>query len=145
MVTLTQRMCVPVSGVPISNFSLANIAKETLWVIELHNGDDSRLTHEFISRAFMPALDAVERHWRKNWREAMKTKEKEGGRGALVIVGNRKQQKFFSNGEYHRCWSSICLLISTLSGLDYENASKDPLFFPSKPFVFLHLLSIHLD
>lgn len=108
IVTLTQRMCTPVSRVPVSNLSLANLAKDALWVIELHNGDDSRLSHELISRAFMPALDAVERHWRKNWREAMKTKGKEGGRGALVIVGNRKQHKFFSNGERPRCWGSIC-------------------------------------
>lgn len=83
-----------------------------LWVLELHNGDDSRLTHDLISKAILPALDEVERSWRQQWREAQKTKNKESGRGALIIVGNRKQNKFFSNG------------------LDYENAVKDPLFFP---------------
>lgn len=85
--------------------------KDGLWVIEMHNGDDSRLTHEFIGNAFMPALDAVERHWRDNWRQATQTKNKDGGRGAVVIVGNRKQHKFFSNG------------------LEYERASKDPFFW----------------
>lgn len=82
-----------------------------LWVIELHNGDDSRLTHDMIGKALLPALDAIERSWREQWREARHTKHSEGGRGALVIVGNRKQNKFFSNG------------------LDFESAIKDPLFF----------------
>ena len=68
-------------------------------MLELHNGDDSRLTHEFIGQAVLPALDEVERSWRQQWREAAKTKSKEGGRGALIIVGNRKQNKFFSNGK----------------------------------------------
>ena len=63
----------------------------------------------------MPALDAVERHWRDNWREAMQTKNKDGGRGAVVIVGNRKQHKFFSNGKH--CWSltSILHMIDAIS------------------------------
>ncbi|GJE85516.1 enoyl-CoA hydratase/isomerase family protein [Phanerochaete sordida] len=93
-----------------------------LWVLELHNGDDSRLTHDLISKAVLPALDEVERSWRKQWREAQQTKTKEGGRGALIIVGNRKQNKFFSNG------------------LDYETASKDPLFFPRFYDPMLHRL-----
>ncbi|KZO96647.1 ClpP/crotonase [Calocera viscosa TUFC12733] len=76
---------------------------ETIWQIELHNGDDSRLTRQLLEEAFLPALDVVE----KDWRKALKS-----GRGdaALVIVGNTKQDKFFSNG------------------LDYENAIKDPTF-----------------
>lgn len=46
----------------------------------------------------MPALDAVERDWRNNWRVSQQSKDKEGGKGALIVVGNRKQNKFFSNG-----------------------------------------------
>ena len=47
----------------------------------------------------MPALDAVERDWRENWRAAKKAKDQNGGNGALIIVGRRDQDKFFSNGE----------------------------------------------
>jgi Delta3-Delta2-enoyl-CoA isomerase len=43
-------------------------------------------------------LDAVEREWRTNWRASQKTKDQESAKGAVVIVGNRKQNKFFSNG-----------------------------------------------
>lgn len=64
----------------------------------MHNGDDSRLTDTFILHAFKPALDAVERHWRANWREGVARKDAALCHGALLIVGNRKQDKFFSNG-----------------------------------------------
>ncbi|KAI0921515.1 hypothetical protein AcV5_000913 [Taiwanofungus camphoratus] len=80
------------------------------WLIELHNGEDSRFNEHFINKAFMPVLDAVERHWREQWREAQATKSGEGGGGALIIVGKRKQNKFFSNG------------------LDYDNLVKNPHF-----------------
>ncbi|EPT02872.1 hypothetical protein FOMPIDRAFT_1117410 [Fomitopsis schrenkii] len=82
----------------------------TSWLIEMHNGDDSRFTEQFVSHALMPALDAVERHWRENWRAARAAKDKNGGRGTLVLVGKRGQNKFFSNG------------------LDYDNLIKDPHF-----------------
>ncbi|KAF8624504.1 hypothetical protein AX15_005820 [Amanita polypyramis BW_CC] len=86
--------------------------KPTLWVIELHNGQDSRLTAELLTNGLGPALNAVERHWRENWRAAQAAKDEEGGKGALIIVGRKDQDKFFSNG------------------LDYANAIKDPNFFP---------------
>ena len=73
-------------------------ATPTSWLLEMHNGDDSRFTEKFISHALMPALDAVERHWRENWRAARAAKDKNGGRGTLIIVGKRGQNKFFSNG-----------------------------------------------
>ncbi|THG95234.1 hypothetical protein EW026_g6383 [Hermanssonia centrifuga] len=86
----------------------------SLWIIELHNGTDNRLTTAFITSAIIPALDAVERDWRNSWRAAAQTsKDEQGGKGALIIVGNRGQHKFFSNG------------------LDYENAVKNPFFFPN--------------
>ncbi|KAF8150775.1 ClpP/crotonase-like domain-containing protein [Crassisporium funariophilum] len=85
--------------------------KASLWIIELQNGQDNRLTHDLINKAIMPALDMVERQWREQRRSALKSKDKDGGKGALIIVGRRDQDKFFSNG------------------LDYENAIKDPNFF----------------
>ncbi|PFH53097.1 hypothetical protein AMATHDRAFT_45727 [Amanita thiersii Skay4041] len=85
--------------------------KPTLWVIELHNGQDSRLTVDLVDRALKPALDAVEKHWRGNWRKAQAEKDKEGGKGALIIVGKKDQDKFFSNG------------------LDFANVLKDSNFF----------------
>ncbi|KAK2460907.1 hypothetical protein APHAL10511_007377 [Amanita phalloides] len=86
--------------------------KPTLWVIELHNGQDNRLTAELVNNGLKPALDVVEKHWRENWRAAQMTKDKDGGKGAVVIVGRMNQDKFFSNG------------------LDFENISKDANFFP---------------
>jgi len=70
----------------------------TLWVIELHNGADNRLTFHFIDEAVMPLLDQVEKDWRTAYRAAQKTPDRKGAEGALVIVGNRSQDKFFSNG-----------------------------------------------
>ncbi|TFY65103.1 hypothetical protein EVJ58_g2194 [Rhodofomes roseus] len=89
----------------------------------MHNGDDSRFTEKFINKAMMPALDAVERHWRENWRAARAAKDKEGGKGTLIIVGKRTQNKFFSNG------------------LDYDNLVKDPNFHTNFfPLVFNPLI-----
>ena len=74
-------------------------AKPFLWVIELHNGQDNRLTTVMIDNAIKPALDAVENDWHKQWARAQQVKGKVGAEGALVIVGKRGQDKFFSNGE----------------------------------------------
>ncbi|KAJ7843939.1 hypothetical protein B0H13DRAFT_2097300, partial [Mycena leptocephala] len=59
--------------------------KDTIWVIELHNGQDNRLIPSLVDHGIKPALDAVERHWREH------------GNGAVIIVGRRDQDKFFSN------------------------------------------------
>ncbi|KAJ7028430.1 ClpP/crotonase-like domain-containing protein [Mycena alexandri] len=75
--------------------------KDTIWIIELHNGVDNRLTPALIDGALKPALDAVEGHWRTQWRAVQQqenAKDKSGGNGALIIVGKRSQDKFFSNG-----------------------------------------------
>jgi hypothetical protein len=57
---------------------------------------DNRLTPDFIRRAIMPALDDLEREWR-----ADKEGQLEGGPGkgqaALVTVGLRDRDRFFSN------------------------------------------------
>ncbi|KAJ6631020.1 ClpP/crotonase-like domain-containing protein [Mycena sp. CBHHK59/15] len=86
---------------------------ETVWVIELHNGQDSRLTPDLVDTGLKPALDAVERAWRAQWRAAEKAKHLAGGAGALIIVGRRDQDKFFSNG------------------LDLTLVHPNPNFFPS--------------
>ncbi|KAG5351570.1 hypothetical protein C0989_005786 [Termitomyces sp. Mn162] len=86
--------------------------RSSLWIIELHNGIDNRLTLDLIERGLKPALDAVERDWREHWRTAQKNKDKTGGKGALIIVGKRSQDKFFSNG------------------LDLPNVIPNPNFFP---------------
>jgi len=77
------------------------LAKPHLWVIELHNGQDSRLTATLVNKGLRPSLDLVEKHWRERWRKAWDAGDKEGGRGALIIVGRRDQDKFFSNGNYN--------------------------------------------
>jgi len=83
--------------------------KPSLWVIELHNGEDSRLTVVLVHHALRPALDTVEKHWREQWRPV---KDMKGANGALIIVGKRSQDKFFSNG------------------LDFQSVSKSLEFFP---------------
>ncbi|OCH95445.1 ClpP/crotonase [Obba rivulosa] len=96
----------------------------SIWIIEMHNGEDSRLSEAFIEEALKPALDAVESSWRQAWRAASAAKDKEGGKGALIIVGKRSQDKFFSNG------------------LDYDNARKSPHFHTNFfPLVVNPLLS----
>ncbi|KAJ6577358.1 ClpP/crotonase [Mycena capillaripes] len=73
--------------------------KDALWVIEMHHGADNRLTPTLVDQALKPALDAVERHWRSQWRAVPKdSKDKSGGNGAVIIVGRKDQDKFFSNG-----------------------------------------------
>ncbi|KAJ7678537.1 ClpP/crotonase-like domain-containing protein [Mycena rosella] len=72
--------------------------KETVWVIELHNGLDNRLTPDFVDLAIKPAFDAVEAHWRDQWRAVQNAKDKSAGNGAVILVGRRDQDKFFSNG-----------------------------------------------
>ena len=49
------------------------------------------------------------------------------GSGALIIVGKRSQDKFFSNGEYDVMLSEA--QSNTHIGLDYVNATADPNFF----------------
>ncbi|KAJ2916582.1 hypothetical protein MD484_g3816, partial [Candolleomyces efflorescens] len=86
--------------------------KPYIWVIELKNGQDNRLTSELVNKGIMPALDEVERQWRAQWGKANETKKKELGKGALIFVGRRDQDKFFSNG------------------LDFQNIVNDFNFFP---------------
>ena len=87
------------------------LAKPSLWIIELHSSHDNRLTSDLIHKGIMPALDIVEREWRERQRAALKSKTLEGGKGALIIVGKRDQDKFFSNGPA----ISACTMASPLT------------------------------
>jgi len=78
----------------------------TTWELEMHHGVDNRLNHEFIDKVLLKALDLVEKDWRSSTTEV-------GSPGALIIVGKKSQQKFFSNG------------------LDYEGTINDLGFFPN--------------
>jgi len=83
----------------------------TIWVVELHNGVDNRLTDRLITQALLPALDLVEKEWRNRRRSEMQDKQKNAGKGALILSGAHNQDKFFSNG------------------LDYASAINLPYFF----------------
>ena len=61
-------------------------------------GLDSRLTSHFLRDAFLPALDRVELVWRNAWKAAKEQGDLEAGKGAIVITGNLKQNKYFCNG-----------------------------------------------
>jgi len=91
----------------------------TAWIIELHNGVDNRLTDQLITQALLPALDLVEKEWRIRRRSEMQDKQKDAGKGALILSGAHNQDKFFSNG------------------LDYLSAISLPYFFTDifNPFI----------
>lgn len=74
------------------------LASPVVWQIELHNGVDNRLVKSLINDALKPALQIVEREWRKERAEGKAKKNKNAGAAALVIVGRLDQEKFFSNG-----------------------------------------------
>lgn len=57
------------------------------------------MTVELIDGGLKPALDVVEREWQEGWKKAQGVKDKTGGEGALIIVGRKDQDKFFSNGK----------------------------------------------
>lgn len=94
----------------------------------MHNGHDNRLTPELVNNGLKPALDAVEKHWRDEWRIAQTTNDKDGGKGAVILVGRMDQDKFFSNGKYRQ---NVCgNLTDRFVGLDFAVSSKDITFFP---------------
>jgi hypothetical protein len=51
-----------------------------------------------INDALKPALQIVEREWRKERGEGKAKQDKSAGTAALVLVGRLDQEKFFSNG-----------------------------------------------
>ena len=82
----------------------------------MHNGADNRLTDVFLTQALKPALDTVERHWRENWRAGAAKKDEKLTHGAVILVGNRKQDKFFSNGAAHVVTSPPLWMCGQLGG-----------------------------
>jgi hypothetical protein len=86
---------IPLYSAPITSLSAAS---SIVWQIELHNGVDNRLVKALVNDAFKPALQIVEREWRKEREEGNGKKDKDAGTAALVIVGRLDQEKFFSNG-----------------------------------------------
>ena len=96
----------------------------------MHNGDDNRLTDVFITQAMKPALDTVEKHWRDNWRAGQAKKDESLCKGAVILVGNRKQDKFFSNGMFLVYPPGPCT--DAVLGLDFPNVLPNPNFFPGK-------------
>jgi Delta3-Delta2-enoyl-CoA isomerase len=118
-----QPVQLPAGSEPLVTVSKAH---EHVWVIEMHNGPDNRLTQD-MCMAIIPALDVVEKSWRDAWRAASNDKgdkEKTSASGALIIVANRKQHKFFSNG------------------FDYPTLLKRPHFIPS---MYSNLKGILID
>lgn len=107
---MTYPLSLPAHG-PLITLTHPN---ESLWIIELHHSNDNRLTLEMVDYGIKPALDAVERDWREQWRTAQQNKDTEGAKGALIFVGARNQDKFFSNG------------------LDYPSVVANLNFFPGK-------------
>ncbi|KAF7327455.1 Acid protease [Mycena kentingensis (nom. inval.)] len=109
--------------------------KPTLWVIELHNGQDNRLTPALVN-ALNSLLDTVELKWRAQWRAVpADSKDRSAASGALILVGRKDQDKFFSNG--------LVLLQSpvvtlTRNRLDLTQVAFNGNFFPS---IFNPLLS----
>ena len=66
-----------------------------IWVLELKNGVDNRLTGVVCTKVITPALDIVEKEWRIARNKALKADDKAGAGGALIIVGSLDQNKFF--------------------------------------------------
>ena len=62
------------------------------------------MVNTLINDAFKPALQIVEREWRKEREEGKTKKHKDAGAAALVIVGRLDQEKFFSNGMLGLSW-----------------------------------------
>ena len=93
-----------------------------------------------INDAFKPALQIVEREWRKEREEGKTKKDKNAGVAALVIVGRLDQEKFFSNGapDPDSFWESdlnpLCL------GFDYPVSSRDLSFLAGGVHHVLRLL-----
>jgi Delta3-Delta2-enoyl-CoA isomerase len=81
----------------------------------------------------MPALDMVERHWRagRRGKDILNEKDMSVGAGALVIVGNRAQDKFFSNGTCKKESGCVREMRSERRiGLHYASISQDLNFVP---------------
>jgi len=86
------------------------------------------LVKALINDAFKPALQIVEREWRKEREEGKAKKYKNAGAAALVIVGRLDQDKFFSNGAPDPNSFRESDLNPFCLGFDYPVSSRDPSF-----------------
>lgn len=93
-------MCFLLKSIFHSAITTTPPASPIVWQIELHNGVDNRLVKALINDALKPALQFVEREWRKERAEGKSKNDKNAGDAALVIVGRLDQEKFFSNGAH---------------------------------------------
>ena len=84
----------------------------------------------------MPAFDMVEREWRDQLLAAQQSNDKEGGKGSLIIVGRRDQDKFFSNGKFSISFRLLFFLLKMKPGLDYPNSQKDLNFFQCQLIIY---------
>jgi hypothetical protein len=99
-------------------------------MLELHNGEDNRLTTQFINDVMVKALDIVEGEW-KAPRDKVKPKDRTGG--SLIITGKLSQDRFFSNGASFAFVLRLNLDSSVQrAGLDFVRIQGDAGFFPSK-------------
>ena len=74
-------------------FATLTHPESEIWELEMHHAEDNRIDPEFIDETLVVALDIVEKDWRSGTVE-------NGAPGALVLVGKKSQNKFFSNGEH---------------------------------------------
>ncbi|KAG8886833.1 hypothetical protein FRB98_000915, partial [Tulasnella sp. 332] len=76
------------------------VDRKNIWLLELQNGAENRLSVELMQKAINPALDIVEKEHFK-LRNTPPESTPEGAEykgGALIITGLRSQSKFFCNG-----------------------------------------------
>ncbi|KAG1747110.1 ClpP/crotonase-like domain-containing protein [Suillus paluster] len=96
---MSSEISFPLSLPTVDSLLTITHPQQGIWIIELHNGQDSRLTTRMIDEALRPALDVVERSWcAMRDKQTSDGKDKDKGCGTLIIVGRRDQDKFFSNG-----------------------------------------------
>lgn len=137
VVTLTQRK-LSACAIPCPTLWHDILAKNSLWVLELHNGADNRLTPTVV-KSILAALQAVEAQWRAQVKAAHKAQSgqkhdekrfKKDAGGALIIVGRKDQDKFFSNGPFLFRLQVATLFMLPWTGLDFEKDSNNSNFFP---------------
>ncbi|KDQ15206.1 hypothetical protein BOTBODRAFT_174054 [Botryobasidium botryosum FD-172 SS1] len=88
------RVCFPAGSNP--PLGILSHPSPTLWVIELRNGPDNRLAEQVLLDVIAPALDRIELDWRNTRRKGSDSEE--WAPAALILTGDLRQNKFFSNG-----------------------------------------------
>ncbi|KAG8885654.1 hypothetical protein FRB97_000097 [Tulasnella sp. 331] len=93
----------------------------SLWLLELRNGVDNRLTGEMLQMVITPALNLVEKEWRSQWRESSSKTQSSAGKasraGSLIISGPLDQDN---------------------NGFDYEEVITTP----GQGFIYNHFVPV---